>query len=768
RVMQIAQTAMRFGLSVTQTLRHDDGVYYLRKLRNLYICAYMDVESVLLCVADHLAITVQVDNVDEANYGPWSAETLAVFVPLLEMLGMWTTKHSMADLALHFHDAGLQSQFVYYLSTYYARHRKLFADIKRKLDHVLMNLRIMGTVEMYETTPAILYRRYQTSIKRGKPFNPSDPGILRVDVTVDRDHECYHVMGLIHNIWPPSASTAIRDYIASPRYNGYRALITTVNIDDRAVEFRIVTQAMQDVNARGVLTRKRVRNAWWASNGRGKSPMAGVRRTNRLDGNICVFSPSGEVYELKRGSTVIDFAFKVHSELGPYARRFYINGKLRTYNAVVQHRDLVEIEYDQSLASVQPEWETVAKTDTARTAIRRFLRGNLSPVHRGRTVVDRILQRESDIYNMRFPAEQVENWLEKAAFDDYRLTSKDELYTKIADGHIAPDNIIAKIFERELGLYIRVPEHIQSEYYPTIRFARSWMQASKDEKFNRANRIVPGVEVVGRLVELRHGDAEIIVHRADSIHAPSVDDPNTIPLQWSSGSSKREAVQVTVAGSAKAMVPWAVMNQINMASKELPDSDIMLYEFKTEIVQGMTRLEFTLDTANAQFIALLDDKLNGLRSLGTISTFKVWELFPGQKKLIAGLSDRRQRNPYTTHHVKDSMMFFGRGKELDRIVLAIKDGIRFIIIHGNKRVGKTSLMYHLADHVIPEDDEVDVIPILFDTLKVAPVTEESFANGLIQEAAGKIMRSLKREQRQKLTRIARSVHKDPLAALVRW
>ncbi|MEM6530328.1 MAG: HD domain-containing protein, partial [Chloroflexota bacterium] len=493
RAMQIARTAMRFGLSVTQTSQQERSVYFMRKLRNLYICAYTDVESVLLCVADYLAITVRVDNVDDHDYRPWAEETLTVFVPLVEMLGMWTTKKSMADLALHFYDAGLQSQFVYYLSTYYARHSSRFDEIKRKLDHVLGNLRIAGTVEIHETTPASLYRRYETSIKRGRPFNPSDPGILRVEVVVERDHECYHVIGIIHNIWSPSASTPIKDYIASPRYNGYRSLITTVNIEDEAVEFCIMTEAMQDVNARGVLTRRRVRNAWWSENARRSRPQTGIRKTTRLDDNISVFSPSGEVYELKRGSTAIDFAFKVHSELGPYARRFYINGEMRTYNAVIHHRDLVEIEYDQSIASVRPEWEGVARTSTARIGIRRFLRGKLSPVHRGRAIIDRIMERESDIYNMRFPADQIENWLEKATFEDYELTSKDELYTKIADGHIAPDNIVAKIFERELSIYVRVPDEVHRKHMPQVRFARSWMQAPKHEKFNRTQRILPGV-----------------------------------------------------------------------------------------------------------------------------------------------------------------------------------------------------------------------------------------------------------------------------------
>jgi len=522
---------------------------------------------------------------------------------------------------------------------------------------------------------------------------------------------------------------------------------------------------MEESNGRGVLTWKRIRKAWWTE--RHKSKISGIRNTDELDGPIYVFSPSGEVYQLKRDSTVVDFAFKVHSELGPYAKRFYINGKQCGFKEVLHHRDLVEIEYDQSIASVEPQWEEEAKTDTAKIAIRRFLRGNLSPVHRGRAILDKIIERESEVYNMRFEAEDIEKWIEDAAYDDFYLSHKDELYTKIADGTIAPDVIVANFYERELSLFVRKPQEIEERYTPDIRFARSWMQAPKGEKFNRSQRITPGTDIIGRLM-VKGEDAEIVVHRADSIHAPSLDEPMAVELWWSSGSSKREAIQVTVRGSTKPMVTAMVMRYIHNTADETPNADIMLSSFKSEIRDHMTFIEFTLDTANKNYIANLDRNLNALRDIHTIAAFKIWEVFPGQRKLLASLSDRRQRNPYTTHHVRDSAMFFGRRNETNRIVDAIKDGMTFIIIHGDKRIGKTSLMYHLAEQEIPSHDELDVIPVLFDTLKAAPVTELSFAQGLMQEAMSKINRRIKRQQRQKLQKIAQTVHNDPLDTLVHW
>lgn len=764
RTMTIARTAMRFGMQPTTQLPDDAYAYFLSKLRKLYICAYIDLESALLCIADRLAWTDFVDEMSEETYKAWAAETLAVDVPLLEMMGMWKERQGIADLALHLHDAGLQQQFEYYIEKYYLRHEETFQHIKHKLDVVLRLHDVRKSrIDWHLTTPASLYKRYERSVMQGRPFNPADPGILRVEVRVQSVPECYYVMGLIHDVWSPSASTPINDWIASPRFNGYRALLTTVNVGNKSVEFRLMTHEMADVNARGVTARKQIKNAWW-SNAELKR-RTGIHETKRLDQPIGVFSPSGEIYQMKPGSTVVDFAFRVHSELGPYAKHFYVNGKSVPFKTVLQHRDVVGIVYDLSFPRLRDEWKAVATTGTARDGIRRFLQGRRTRVHPGRRLLDAVLARESDIYNMRFSHDQAEIMLDNISIEKGYAT-KDDFYADVAEGVLSPDEVVADIIEQELKLYIHVPESVNAAHdHPPLKLARSWMQEPGNKKFHRSQRILPGTEIVGRIVTIDR-EPYLVVHRADSIHAPPAKE--AIPLRWEASDSAREAVQITVTGAAKPETMWAVTNVIQQTTRELPESDISLYEFHTEIIRDMTHIEFTMDTAAPEFIQRLDQNLNGLRTINLIKSFKIWELFPGQRKLVAGLSDRRQRNPYTPNHVKDSQMFFGRGAELHRIVNAIKSDIRFIILHGDKRIGKTSLMYHLAEHVIPQDDEANVVPVMFDMLKATPVTAESFVDGLIHAGSNIVNRELSREDRRKLQKVAQGEFETPLGRLVCW
>ncbi len=767
--MYTAKLAMKFGVYDWQPSLKRDKVYCLSKLRKLYICAYTDVDAVLVCAADHVALTINFDTMDNVDYAGWARETLDVHVPLLEMLGIWKERQGMADLALHLQDAELQAEYEYHVERYYDWHSDTFTWIKTRLHDRLGSSDLNAIIRMHETTASGVYRRHQRLKRQGRPFDPTDPGILKIDVVVPSARDCYLLLSLLHSTWPPTTSTPIRDFIAAPRYNGYQALISTVNVEGQAVQFNVMSHSMADTNARGVLSERHVKHAWWTDP---NLPIRiAVRHTRRRSDYISVITPLGELYELKRGSTVVDFAFKVHSELGPYAKRFYINGKLRPFNAEINHRDLVEVEFDQTQVSVNAEWEEVAKTRGARQAIRECL---AEPVHpdRGRATFDRILARECEIYNLRFTEKQVDTLLEATARES-KFPNTAAMYKAIVEGTLAPDKIVADIVERELALYVQVPEELlsQHKYPPTIRFARTWMQEPGEKKFDRTRRIKLDTEIVGRFVPAKDDKRSdlLIVHRADSIHAPTRDEG--IPLVWKAGGGQREAAEVIVRGSARPNVTWAVMNEIQRITKEFPNGHKLLYSFKSEYNDGMPQIEFKLDTSTPQVIQTLDRSLNGLRKAGIIESFKIWELFPGQRRLIAGLSDRRNRNPYTPKHVKDRNMFFGRGTELDSVVASIKSGTSFIVVSGEKRIGKTSLMYHLAEYVLPQDDSANVVPVLMDMLEVVPVTPEGFVEGLIEAAQPIINRDLKRESRRKLKQIQESVSApdgDPLRALVDW
>ena len=763
QAMTLAQLARKFGLPYTESHPKRSRAYFAGKLRRLFVCAYTDVEATLLCAADHIATTVHLEHLTADRCRTWAAETLAVNLPLLEMLGMWRERQGIADLALAVHDTEAQRRFERYVTDYYQSHERTFSRIQGQLQHHLSDKNVSAEVFWHETTPASLYIRHERSVRQGNPFDPAELGILRMDIHTESERDCYHALGVLHRIWQPSASTPVRDWVAAPRHNGYRAIITQVNTPDGPVEFRIMTQEMADANVRGVLTKKHIKNAWWTKNH--LPGQVGIQNTRPLPESICVFTPSGEVYKLRNDSTATDFAFRVHSELGPYAREFYVNGRRRAYDTVLQHRDLVEIRYDQSRPSLTAQWDAVVQTGIAIDGIRRHRRGVVSPVQRGESIFRRVLSREMEIYNVRFTEEQIDASLDKAT-REHRLHSCDELFTRIAGGEVAPDAVVADMIESELMLYVQMPDDVRRRYMPKLKFSRVWMQQQGFQKFNRQNRIRPGVEIVGELTHDRDDDYALIVHRVEDLDRSNRVEP--IPLAWEANQQK--SIQVTVTTSANRRGVWSVIQAIEYAFQTHAQIESRLHNFRVESSSGTSasRIEFVVECEDPAAIEALHTELSELKTAQIIDIYQIYELFPGQRRLATDASSKLHSNPFTPAHITNQDMFYGRGREQQQVLHAIKSGQRFLILHGQKRIGKTSLIHYLCHEAIPNDDELDVIPVMFDMLQASPVTAESFARGLITAAEGVVERKLQRKDQRRLKFVRRNLSKRPMTTLRRW
>jgi (p)ppGpp synthase/HD superfamily hydrolase len=763
RPLQIARIAARFNVGRSH---NGQAATFAKTLRDLYCCAYVDVETALVCAADRIASTSQLDDMSIAAQRQWGRETLAVDVPFFAMLGMQTLHHSMANLALALLDRDQYLRYEEYIEAYYHRHEPTFQDMIAVLGAALADYNFADTlIQMYETTPATLYQREQQAIARGKPYHPADVGMLRVDVLLDNIADCYRALGLLHHLWRPSASTPIRDEIAAPHANGYRALTTTVHcsLNEQAVEFRLVTYDIEHINRNGVTAGAPVPGAWWQD--QELSSQVGIRQTRSLDDTICALTPNGDViYPLKRGYTLVDFAFKVHSQLAPYARKFIVNGEPKPFHTEVRHRDMIAIEYDESFESLTPDWETAAKSSTAKSNIKRYLRRKTSTAHRGRQAIDNVLERESAIYNMRFSSEQVDSML-KVVKSAYGCPTVGALYARVAAGNVAPDDVVAGLIERDLAVHILILDPTVEAAAPEISLARSWMQLPEPQRWQREFRITPQTEIVGRFVDDLH-PPRLIVHRADSPHAPT--DDEAIPLSWGhSDHSDQEALQVVVTSTRRQGVGWAVLNEIHRAAKD-SQSDLLVHRFQSDVQQEVTQVDATLNIASPDYITHLQQNLNALKNTGLIKSFKLWQLFPGERMLLNRRSTRRYRNPFQVMYVRDEAMFYGRDREIQLIVDHIRAGVPFIIIHGHKRIGKTSLMYHLAERVLP-DACPDVIPVVFNAQEAAPIDAESFAETMLEAAEQVVIPLLRRaDDRQALRLSAWDLSKRPLDQILAW
>jgi (p)ppGpp synthase/HD superfamily hydrolase len=761
RTLQIARRALSFSV------RRGGGttdIAFAEKLRDLYLCAYIDAESALVCAADRIASISLLDRMDETLRTAWGAETLAVDVPFFEMLGMWKLYHSMANLALALTDNDRYLRYEGHVDAYYNHHNPAFQEIATAVDKAMgaANIPTQG-LWMQEVTPGRLYERERRARMMGRRFDPANVGILHVDLIVLTEEDCYRALGVLHRLWMPSNTKPLQDNIAQPTFNGYRALTTTLRLPGDAVEFRIMTADMERVNAHGVTTWAVVSGAWW--NDPALCDRVGIRDTTGLDEGICAFTPKGElVYPLRRGATLVDFAYKLHTDLAPYARKFIVNDVPQPFDYIIRHRDMIRVEYDFTHESLSPAWERAAKTRTARSHVRRRLRDGIPAADRGREAINRVLARESEIYNMRFTPSRVNEFLEKNAKS--QGCSVVALYEQVAQGQLSPDEIVAEMIELDMQRHVRVLNPALAGRKPVLRFARSWMHAPQQEKWQRSSRIYPGVSIVGRLVERDSKVPLVIVHRTDSPEAPK----GGVPLAWTADQTTGlTAVHVVVTSMRRRGVPLMVLNAVHEVANQTGELQLITRELQSSVQDGFTQLEMTVSDVSASYPDALRRQFQALQDEKKLRTFRLWQLFPGERVQLVGLTRQHQRNPFHLRHVSDMKMFYGREREIQTVVDYILDDVKFIIIHGHMRIGKTSLMHYLASYILPETTP-HVLPVLYNTQDASPITEYTFVDSILAEATEVVAPLLRRRaDREQLTSLHHNINRDaPLKTFVTW
>lgn len=767
------------------------------RLRRFFAYSYNDPELGLIIVADRMAGLKLLNTLDTAEQQAWAHETIGVHLPLLEMIGLWEFRRELGNISLEIVNPPFYRQLERHVAQYQERHQTLFNQIQTILNPLLTSEGIANTiVSLHDTTPISVYQRMERARRRGGKFTTDDASLPVIDVVVETLRDCYHALGIVHNTWQPAhrhASYADRrfyDYIAAPRYNGYRCLITTVICEldrpigddteektdiraaQRLVEFRIRTVEMEAINMQGVAAVLRsgsatqqvaLTGAWWQNTAIRDVIKPGMTDQLQHLTPIGVFTPSGEViYPVRKGSTMVDMAFRIHAQLGPFARRFWVNGRQVGFEYELNHRDLIEIEYDPQFPSLTAEWGNFAITSVARSHIRRFLRDvDLIP-HKGRQRIDEVLTREFRIYGMRFSDEKIEESLNRLA-QKYHFPSVEGLYMRVLEGELSADEIVSSMIEAELVSHIE-PQTGDSWPIHKMQLCRCWMQESESRKYDPSTRVTPGTPIVGRVMG-QDKNALLVIHRADCRNAPH--DESAIALRWRNSGLPREVAEITITAPPRSYVVGMVLKAVYEVNKDDEQNSLVIHRAQSEMQDGSLSMSLVVDAPTLADLETLQNALRVIQRGRYITDFKMWQLFPGQKVAIAGRSDKRRVNPYTLRQVRDQSMFFGRSLEIKNIVDSIGEGGNFIVLYGQKRIGKTSLLYQLAENLLPES--CDVLPILFDAHSLSTFSPIAFLMGLVEATQRKLPSQLKHwDDRKGLQIRERDLTAEPFTRFAQW
>src|SRR3954451_768920 len=358
--------------------------------RKMIVAMAEDPRVILIKLADRLHNMRTIEYLGKQKQIQKAKETLEVYAPLAPRLGIHALKWELEDLAfttLHPRKYEEIKAMVSERRTDRDEHvREAAMVLKAELEKVDIPAEISGRAKHF-------YSIYDKMAKKGREFNEIyDLTAMRVIVERDADEgtrDCYGGLGLIHSLWKPMPGR-FKDYIAMPKFNGYRALHTTViGPQGRPLEIQVRTREMHQTAEYGVAAhwlykgRKKQRDDEWTSWVRqlmdaGTTDEADPRefmksfRTDLFDEEVHVFTPKGQVKTLPAGSTPIDFAYAVHTDVGHRTVGAKVNGRIVPLHYRLENGDFVEILTAKQGHGPSRDWMSLAKSSRARSKIRQW------------------------------------------------------------------------------------------------------------------------------------------------------------------------------------------------------------------------------------------------------------------------------------------------------------------------------------------------------------------------------------------------------------
>lgn len=367
----------------------------LESLRKMLLATSKDIRVVLIKLADRLHNMQTLAGFPPDKRRAWAKETLQIYAPIAYRLGIGTMKGELEDLA--------------FATLYPKTYQQLATRVKRETNDREHQIERARRILLKVLTKAGIETRIHARVKhiyslwRKLARYQNDLGqiydLVACRIIVNTVEECYQVLGLIHQRWKPYADR-VKDYIASPKPNGYQSIHTTVRaVEDRPIEIQIRTLAMHEQAEYGIAAhwhyserkgtldylRRKVNLAgkseigWvaelanWQRRLTDYEDLDKIMKIDFFGDRIFAYTPQGEVIDLPVGATPIDFAYAIHSEIGNHLAGAKVNGKMLRLQDQLQSGDTVEL-FVQKKARPKPDWLNEIKTAHARSHIRRALR----------------------------------------------------------------------------------------------------------------------------------------------------------------------------------------------------------------------------------------------------------------------------------------------------------------------------------------------------------------------------------------------------------
>ena len=569
-------------------------------LRKMLIAMAEDLRVVFIKLADRLHNMYTLGALSPGKRHDIAQETLEVYAPLAHRLGIWKLKWQLEDLAFRYLEPRQYHKIARLVATRRAQREGFITEITKLLRQELDKASIKAEISGRPKHIYSIYNKMNKYSAQGRDFGDIHD-LFALRVLVDSVSDCYKALGIIHNLWHPLPEE-FSDFIANPKDTGYQSLHTTVLCQGTTpLEIQIRTYDMHRIADYGLAAHWRYKEAakqdtpfeekivWlrqlieWQSE-LGTEEFLESLKTDVFIDQVFVYTPKGEIKALPKGATPLDFAYRIHTELGHRCIGAKVNGRLVPLNHKLNNGDIMEImttkaDRGPSLDWLNPELGYV-KTSHAREKIRQWFKRQerAQNIERGKQIVDRELKRLGiSLAN----SEEVAHLFNYESFDDF--------VAAIGYGGITPHQLALKLAAEP------EPPPAIAKILPAEKVTTSGIQVLGvgDLLTHLASccHPLPGDDIIGYITR-SHG---VNVHRRDCINITNEKEKERlIEVSWG---QIHEVYPVGVqidawdrVGLLRDITTVVAEEKVNIASISTTEQDNVISVFATFEIRSMAQL----------------------------------------------------------------------------------------------------------------------------------------------------------------------------------
>ncbi len=617
----ISQNFTKDELSIYNGFKNLKDIRYVSKteeaedIRKMFLGMGNDIRVVVIKLAgilyDVKHLSLPLNEVDK----DFVANVKEVFAPLAERLGLSSMKSYMEDYCFKLQDPVMYNALVSELERQKESNEKQIEITKARLQIILNELGLQGEIQARQKHVSSIFRK----IKAQNVTMAQIYDLIAMRVLVNTVEDCYAVFGKIHAIYKPVPGR-VKDYISNPKPNGYQTLHTTVIVENkRPLEIQIRTFDMHKnceygIAAHWIYKEKRSgttkldkKLSWFREimeNAHTLSPEDFIEslKTNLYSGEIFVQTPKGKVLEFPNGSTIIDFAYAVHSEIGNHCTGGKINNVMKPLYTELKNGDVVEIITSQSSKGPSRDWLNHVKTSSARSKIKNFFKNELvgENIKSGKTMFEEAAKARN------YSAAQLldEKYIDEMLFK-YSMASLDELYAAIGSGSLVASQVVGRF----IALYGKEHELFKPKEN-VVKISTNADGVIIDGTTGLLIRYagcchpVVGDDIVGYI---SHGNG-VTVHRKDCQNLKYLESERLIDAEW------EDKVKTDFIAEIRAQTEKGV-GMINKITNALTLAKISIRAFEVKEMAGGLEFSIVLFVKNKSEIEKAINSLSSIKEV---------------------------------------------------------------------------------------------------------------------------------------------------------